>query len=183
MSGGTPPPPPPTPTDSRASLAAALGIFAVGALLVLFVLLSLPPLSAAERALIHIPPRSLDHVKDLARVGSRYTHDYYWTVLASVAVVYVFLQAFSIPGSIGLSVVSGALFGVSVGFPLVIVCATVGPTISFALSHLVGRRVTQWLFPNQMVWFAKQVEARRSSLFNFLLFLRITVCCCAVVCV
>jgi uncharacterized membrane protein YdjX (TVP38/TMEM64 family) len=35
-------------------------------------------------------------------------------------------------------VVSGALFGVPRGFCLVILCATIGPTISFGLSHLVG---------------------------------------------
>lgn len=74
-----------------------------------------------------------------------------------------------------MSFVCGALFGVPVGFPLVIMCATIGPTISFALSHLIGRAVTRWLFPNQMAWFAKQVESRRRNLFNFLLFLRITV--------
>jgi uncharacterized membrane protein YdjX (TVP38/TMEM64 family) len=87
---------------------------------------------------------------------------------------YIFLQAFSIPGSIGLSVVSGALFGVPVGFCLVIVCATIGPTISFGLSHLVGRLVVRWMFPRQMVWFSGQVTKRRRNLFNFLLFLRIT---------
>ncbi len=54
-------------------------------------------------------------------------------------------------------------------------CATIGPTISFVLSHLIGRTITRWIFPNQMAWFSKQVEARRRNLFNFLLFLRITV--------
>merc|ERR1712137_1282801 len=92
----------------------------------------------------------------------------------AMAVLYIFLQAFSIPGSIGLSVVSGALFGVSVGFPLVIVCATIGPSISFLLSHLIGRVVVRLVFPRQMRWFAAQVEQRRRHLFNFLLFLRIT---------
>lgn len=42
------------------------------------------------------------------------------------------------------------------------------------MSHLIGRTITKWLFPNQMAWFAKQVESRRRNLFNFLLFLRIT---------
>lgn len=91
-----------------------------------------------------------------------------------IAVLYIFLQAFSIPGSIGLSVVSGALFGVPVGFPLVIACATIGPTLSYGLSYFIGRAIVKRVFPNQMVWFAAQVDKRRRNLFNFLLFLRIT---------
>ncbi len=53
-------------------------------------------------------------------------------------------------------------------------CATIGPSISFGLSHLVGRLVVRWIFPRQMEWFSKQVAKRRRNLFNFLLFLRIT---------
>lgn len=154
----------------------AIGIilFLVYLSLLYVVFLNLPPLSGEEKNRIHLPPRSLQHIQEIASVGSKYTQDYYFTVMLAIALLYIFLQAFSIPGSIGLSVVSGALFGVPVGFPLVIVCATIGPTISFALSYLVGRAVVRTVFPRQMAWFSQQVEKRRRNLFNFLLFLRIT---------
>ena len=132
-----------------------------------------PPLSPAEREVLTVP-RSLEQARALAALGSKYAHTHYWTVVAAVATIYVFLQAFSIPGSIGLSVVSGALFGQWRGFALVVVCATLGPTLSFALSHLVGRMIVRRVFPRQMAWFARQVAQRRRNLFNFLLFLRIT---------
>ncbi len=148
-----------------------LFVCAIGLLAAVFWML--PPLSPSEREVL-VVPRSLEHVRALAALGSKYTHSHYWTVVAALGCLYVFLQAFSIPGSIGLSVVSGALFGVPRGFALVIVCATVGPAISFGLSHLVGRLIVRRVFPRQMQWFAGQVAQRRRNLFNFLLFLRIT---------
>jgi uncharacterized membrane protein YdjX (TVP38/TMEM64 family) len=160
-------------TTSR-QVAAGVALFLVSVALLAYLILSLPPLSAKDRALVYIPPRSLQQMQDLARIGAKYSEEYPASVMVLVAVLYIFLQAFSIPGSIGLSFVSGALFGVTVGFPLVIACATIGPSISFGLSHLFGRAIVRRIFPSQMVWFAGQVDRRRRNLFNFLLFLRIT---------
>lgn len=158
---------------SWSQLGAGLLLFASACALLGVVFWSLPPLTAAERAVLTVP-RSLDEMRALAAVGSRYTDGHYWAVVAAVGCLYVFLQAFSIPGSIGLSVVSGALFGLWRGFALVICCATLGPTIAFGLSRLVGRLLVRWLFPRQLAWFAGQVAQRRRHLLPFLLFLRVT---------
>jgi uncharacterized membrane protein YdjX (TVP38/TMEM64 family) len=159
---------------SYRQLGVALVLFAASCGVLFVVFSQLPPLSPAEKARVFIPPRSLEQIQALAEIGSKYTTNYYYTVMLAIALLYTFLQAFSIPGSIGLSFVSGALFGVPVGFPLVIFCATLGPTISYGLSHLIGRAVVRRVFPSQMRWFAGQVDKRRRNLFNFLLFLRIT---------
>lgn len=87
--------------EGRGNFIRAALLFGVGLFALLVVFLLLPPLSPDEKSRIHVPPRSIEHVKALALIGSKYTDEYYWNVMLTVATLYIFLQAFSIPGSIG----------------------------------------------------------------------------------
>lgn len=49
----------------------ALALLGISCCVLLLIFRNLPPLSDEERALVHIPPTSLQHVKDLASVGSK----------------------------------------------------------------------------------------------------------------
>ncbi len=82
----------PHSTDGRRATLYALAMFAVGALVLLLVFWNLPPLDADERQRIHVPPRSIQHVQDMAAVGSKYVGEYYYSTMMAVATLYIFLQ-------------------------------------------------------------------------------------------
>ncbi|KAG6396925.1 hypothetical protein SASPL_143084 [Salvia splendens] len=73
-----------------------------------------------------------------------YTSDYTIQVLVGYCLVYVFMQTFMIPGTVFMSLLAGALFGLFKGVALVVFTAT------------------------------GQVVKRREGLLNYMLFLRVT---------
>lgn len=65
-------------------LAAGMLLFVFSLSLVAVAFYSLPPLTEAERRVV-VVPRSLEHVRNLASVGSKYAQTHYWTVVTAVA--------------------------------------------------------------------------------------------------
>jgi hypothetical protein len=65
-------------------LAAGLALFLFSLSLVVVAFYSLPPLTESEKKLV-VVPRSLEHVRNLASVGSKYAQTHYWTVVVAVA--------------------------------------------------------------------------------------------------
>lgn len=59
-------------------LAVGAVCFALSLGLLAWLVVSLPPLLPQERSAIRIPPSSLQDMQALARIGSRYTKDYYF---------------------------------------------------------------------------------------------------------
>ncbi len=72
--------------------------------------------------------------------------------------VYILMQALALPGSIVLSILAGALFGLWKGFLLVTLTATAGASASYLLSYLVGRPLAYWLWPERMQRFRQEVS-------------------------
>jgi uncharacterized membrane protein YdjX (TVP38/TMEM64 family) len=119
-------------------------------------------------------PTNFQEVKDISEILSMYTDNNYYSVMAAFGAVYIFLQAFSIPGSIFLSFLSGALFGVAVGVPFVCLMATIGATCSYMLSYYICRNLVRKFFPMKLALFAAEVSKHRHNILNYILFLRIT---------
>lgn len=94
-----------------------------------------------------------------------YTSDYTLQVLVGYCVVYIFMQTFMIPGTIFMSLLAGALFGVFKGVALVVFAATAGASSCYFLSKLIGRPLVFSLWPDKLTFFQNQV------IFNSLLFL------------
>lgn len=68
-------------------------------------------------------PKSIGQVRDLAHLLSQYTEHSYYRVLCAIFCLYIFLQTFSVPGTIFLNVLCGALFGLKVAFVMtLLVC-------------------------------------------------------------
>jgi uncharacterized membrane protein YdjX (TVP38/TMEM64 family) len=84
------------------------------------------------------------------------------------------MQTFMIPGTIFMSLLAGALFGVFKGVVLVVFNATAGATSCFFLSKLIGRPLITWLWPDKLRFFQAEISKRRDKLLNYMLFLRIT---------
>ncbi|GMI63893.1 hypothetical protein like AT4G17790 [Hibiscus trionum] len=119
-------------------------------------------------------PRSLQDLQILRDHLETYTSDYTIQVLVGYCVVYIFMQTFMIPGTVFMSLLAGALFGVFKGVALVVFTATAGASSCYFLSKVIGRPLVFSLWPDKLSFFQDQVAQRRESLLNYMLFLRLT---------
>lgn len=119
-------------------------------------------------------PRSVEDIQDLRDNLESYTSDYTIQVLVGYCTVYIFMQTFMIPGTIFMSLLAGALFGVLRGVALVVFAATAGASSCYFLSYLIGRPLVFLLWPDKLSFFQEQVAKRREKLLNYMLFLRVT---------
>ncbi|RWR86806.1 hypothetical protein CKAN_01572400 [Cinnamomum micranthum f. kanehirae] len=119
-------------------------------------------------------PRTLKDLRILRDQLENYTSDYTIQVLVGYCMVYIFMQTFMIPGTIFMSLLAGALFGVLKGVALVVFAATAGASSCYFLSKLIGRPLVFSLWPDKLSFFQAQVAKRRESLLNYMLFLRVT---------
>ncbi|XVF52003.1 hypothetical protein PTKIN_Ptkin04bG0230400 [Pterospermum kingtungense] len=119
-------------------------------------------------------PRSLEDLQILRDHLEAYTSDYTVQVLVGYCVVYIFMQTFMIPGTVFMSLLAGALFGVFKGVALVVSTATAGASSCYFLSKLIGRPLIVSLWPDKLSFFQAQVAQRRERLLNYMLFLRLT---------
>jgi uncharacterized membrane protein YdjX (TVP38/TMEM64 family) len=156
---------------SRPYLAAILFLSALSALA--FVFFNFPPLTSEQKAKLKLP-QSIDDVKELGEVISEYKDSHYYTVMLGFSLVYIFLQSFSIPGSIFLSFLSGTLFGLFVGVVLCCFLSATGASGAYMMSYIIGRRILQKFAPDKLAYFGEQIRKHRKNLFNYFLFLRIS---------
>eukprot|EP01116_Phalansterium_solitarium_P005258 TRINITY_DN16749_c0_g1_i1.p1 TRINITY_DN16749_c0_g1~~TRINITY_DN16749_c0_g1_i1.p1 ORF type:complete len:296 (-),score=92.68 TRINITY_DN16749_c0_g1_i1:132-1019(-) len=150
--------------------------FIFGAFLFTIVLLFLnfPPLEREQAEILLRLPRKFQDVKAMGEVLTLYTEEYYFIVLVTFCLVYLFLQTFSIPGSIFLSFLAGALFGLPVGVLLVTSVATMGATLCYLISLFIVRKLVKRLLPDKLELFGAQINKHRQSLLNYIFFLRVT---------
>ncbi|XP_020577533.1 uncharacterized membrane protein At4g09580 isoform X2 [Phalaenopsis equestris] len=151
-------------------VAAGLGVvvsFGIGLLAVYF---SMPP---SDYSFLKLP-RTLEELQTLRDHLESYASDYTIQVLIGYCSVYIFMQTFMIPGTIFMSLLAGALFGVFRGVALVVFAATAGASSCYFLSKLIGRPLAFSLWPDKLGYFQAQVSKRREKLLNYMLFLRVT---------
>lgn len=92
---------------------------------------------SADRHDVRIP-RSFDQLKALNAVLQRYKDEYFFRVMFCWIVIYMFLQAFSIPGSMYMSIIAGAMWGVPLALPIVCASVATGATICYLISSNLG---------------------------------------------
>ncbi|CAL9129220.1 SNARE associated Golgi protein [Musa troglodytarum] len=155
---------------SRREVAAATGVLASYMLGLVGLYLTMP---ATDYRFLKLP-RTLEDLRILRDHLESYTSDYTMQVLMCYFTVYIFMQTFMIPGTVFMSLLAGALFGVAGGMVLVIVAATAGASSCFFLSKMIGRPLVFSLWPDKLTFFQAQVAKRRAKLFNYMLFLRVT---------
>ncbi|WOK92732.1 hypothetical protein Cni_G01423 [Canna indica] len=150
-----------------AAAAAVLASFGLG---LLGLYLSMPALDYGFLKL----PRTLEDIRILRDHLESYTSDYTIQVLMCYFAVYIFMQTFMIPGTVFMSLLAGALFGVAGGMVLVILAATAGASSCYFLSKMIGRPLVFSLWPDKLSFFQDQVARRKDKLLNYMLFLRVT---------
>ena len=83
--------------------------------------------------------------------------------------IYLFKQAFSIPGSVLLNMLYGAMFGDWPGFALVCVLTACGTSCCYIISSLFGKRLADRLFGAKIPRVQKAIDNHRANLFLYLL--------------
>ncbi|OIW06562.1 hypothetical protein TanjilG_03956 [Lupinus angustifolius] len=148
----------------------AIGVFFVFSTVLFCIYLTMP---SAEKGHIKLP-RTLSDLRLLKDHLSTYASNYPAQFILGYCSTYIFMQTFMIPGTIFMSLLAGALFGVVRGIMLVVFNATAGASSCFFLSKLIGRPLVSWLWPEKLRFFQAEIAKRRDKLFNYMLFLRVT---------
>ena len=96
-------------------------------------------------------------------------------VVVAYSALYIFFQAFLIPGpNLLLSVFAGALFpNFAFGTFMVAFSCTAGAVISYILASLLMGPVVERAIPARVAAFRARIAANRDNLFFYLLFLRL----------
>ncbi|KAL8277162.1 hypothetical protein RQP46_010410 [Phenoliferia psychrophenolica] len=145
---------------------------AVGSLYLLLHTL-LPDLDEKDKGAVKMP-KSFDELKALNEVLQVYKERNYWRVLGCYITVYLFLQAFSIPGSMYLSILGGAMYGVLMALPLACFCVATGALLCYLISLQLGPA----LLLNSEKWqrrleaWRARIESHREDLVSYLIVLR-----------
>ncbi|KAG6737882.1 hypothetical protein POTOM_059413 [Populus tomentosa] len=155
---------------TRWELAAALGVFFVFSSGLFCIYLTMP---AAEYGKLKLP-RTISDLRLLKDNLTTYANEYPAQFILGYCSTYIFMQTFMIPGTIFMSLLAGALFGVVRGIFLVVFNATAGASSCFFLSKLIGRPLVNWLWPEKLRFFQAEIAKRREKLLNYMLFLRVT---------
>ncbi|XP_072989663.1 uncharacterized membrane protein At4g09580-like [Typha latifolia] len=156
---------------SRWEAAAAGAVFLVFAVGIFCIYLTMPQ---ADYDKILRLPRNLADLRVLRDNLAVYARDYQAKFILGYCSIYIFMQTFMIPGTIFMSLLAGALFGVIKGVALVVFTATSGASSCYFLSKLIGRPLVSWLWPEKLRFFQSEIARRKEKLLNYMLFLRIT---------
>ncbi|CAB78081.1 putative protein [Arabidopsis thaliana] len=113
---------------------------------------------AAEYGKLKVP-RTISDLRLLKENLGSYASEYQARFILGYCSTYIFMQTFMIPGTIFMSLLAGALFGVVRGFVLVVLNATAGACSCFFLSKLVGRPLVNWLWPEKLRFFQAEVSS------------------------
>ncbi|KAH9958559.1 hypothetical protein BC827DRAFT_1261240 [Russula dissimulans] len=135
--------------------------------------ISLPTLEPEDRPLLRIP-KSFSHLQDLNYLLKKYRDIYPFRVLISYVLTYLFLQAFSLPGSMYLSILGGAVWGIARALPLACACVATGATLCYFISAALGPALlTLPAFRSRLENWSAKISAQRANLIPFLIVLRI----------
>ncbi|XP_072971103.1 uncharacterized membrane protein At4g09580-like [Typha angustifolia] len=156
---------------SRWEAAAAGALFLVFAVGIFCIYLTMP--QADYNKILRLP-RNLADLRVLKDNLAVYASDYQAKFILGYCSIYIFMQTFMIPGTIFMSLLAGALFGVIKGVALVVFTATSGASSCYFLSKLIGRPLVSWLWPEKLRFFQSEIARRKEKLLNYMLFLRIT---------
>ncbi len=103
-----------------------------------------------------------------------YMVENYSAVVSVLCTVYIFLQAFAIPGPAVLAVLMSALFGGWYGAVMSMTCSVVGSSICYTLFKFVGGPILDKFFKSGVAKLRRQIQSNKDNIFFYFLFLRIT---------
>eukprot|EP00043_Microstomoeca_roanoka_P022275 m.256301 g.256301 ORF g.256301 m.256301 type:complete len:275 (-) comp21270_c0_seq1:254-1078(-) len=162
------------PSIVRVVLLFLLTFAAVAAAYYFLIVVNMPPLDAEDWVHIKVP-RDLEATKNLARVLLKYRDEYYFSVLTLWMATFIIAQAFVMPVTVPLCVLSGTVFTPSyLALFYVCVAAACGATGCYLNSKLFLKDIVVHYFPQRCAEWRTRVEHHRDNLLFFVIFLRAT---------
>jgi uncharacterized membrane protein YdjX (TVP38/TMEM64 family) len=135
--------------------------------------LTLPTLDEADRPSLRIP-KSFAQLQALNVILKKYRDIYPFRIVICYTITYLFLQAFSLPGSMYLSILGGAVWGVPLALPLACTCVATGATLCYIISAAFGPAlltVPKW--KARLDKWSDKIRAQKDNVISFLIVLRI----------
>ncbi|KAF7375045.1 hypothetical protein MSAN_00390600 [Mycena sanguinolenta] len=134
---------------------------------------ALPTLEEDDRPKLRIP-KSFAQLQDLNGILKKYRDIYPYRIFICFVVTYLFLQAFSLPGSMYMSILGGAVWGMPIALPLVCCLVACGATLCYLISDALGPALlTLPKWKAKLDKWAHKIEQHRDDMISFLIVLRI----------
>ncbi|KAI0671954.1 oxalate transporter [Trametes maxima] len=135
--------------------------------------LALPTLEVQDRPMLKIP-KSFVELQALNTLLKKYRDIYPYRIVVCYVITYFFLQAFSLPGSMYLSILGGAVWGVPRALPLACACVATGATLCYLISAALGPALlTMPKWKAKLDVWADKLRAHKDDMISFLIVLRI----------
>ncbi|EIW84128.1 hypothetical protein CONPUDRAFT_99940 [Coniophora puteana RWD-64-598 SS2] len=135
--------------------------------------LALPTLEEADRPLLRIP-KSFAQLQALNGLLKKYRDIYPYRIVICYVTTYLFLQAFSLPGSMYLSILGGAVWGVPRALLLACTCVATGASLCYLISAAFGPALlTLPKWKARLDKFQDKIHDQKDNLISFLIVLRI----------
>ncbi|KAG0039582.1 Transmembrane protein 41B [Podila clonocystis] len=148
-------------------------ILALGTVVLVLVLqYTLPSVDEEHRKDLHFP-HSLEDLEALRKILSVYMDKHYYRVMVGFLTVYLYLQTFSVPGSMWLSILGGALFKFWIALTMVSLASAVGATNCYLLSCHFFSKLVKRKFGDRMEKWNTQLERHRNNLMSYIILLRL----------
>ncbi|CAK9782374.1 unnamed protein product [Cutaneotrichosporon oleaginosum] len=157
-------------------------LFAVFSALVLGTFwFGMPKVEPEDRPALKLP-RSFADLQGLNALLKKYKDLYPWRIMLCGVVAYLYVQAFTLPGSMYISILFGAAYGILPGLLLSCLCDSSGSILCYTLSSFLAPPLLELPYYRRMLekWRKKIMgdpekgtEAGKDSVFAFLLVLRI----------
>ncbi|KAG6336363.1 hypothetical protein ID866_2720 [Astraeus odoratus] len=165
------------PSSSRLLFHAAIRmatVFVLSTILLGGILwIALPTLDENDRSSLHIP-KSFDDLQALNALLKKYRDIYPYRIVICYVITYLFLQAFSLPGSMYLSILGGAVWGIPRALPLACTCVATGASLCYLISAAFGPAlltVPKW--KDRLDKWSLKLASQRENIISFLIVLRI----------
>ncbi|KAI9281651.1 snare associated Golgi protein-domain-containing protein [Sporodiniella umbellata] len=135
--------------------------------------LNIPAVNPKDRDDIKFP-RCLEDLRRLNEILSVYMDEHFAKIYILFIITYIYLQSFSIPGSMWLSILGGTLFNFWLTLLTVSMCSAIGSSISYIISGSLGSLAIIKLFGKRIERWSEQLKYHREHMLNYMVVLRIS---------
>jgi uncharacterized membrane protein YdjX (TVP38/TMEM64 family) len=118
-------------------------------------------------------PKNLEDLRRLNAILSVYIDQHFTNVYVTYFITYVYLQSFSIPGSMWLSILGGALFNFWLALFTVSLCSALGASVAFLISASLGSVAVMRLIGERIEKWNEQLVNHKQHMFNYMFVLRV----------
>ncbi|RCH90342.1 hypothetical protein CU098_001520, partial [Rhizopus stolonifer] len=119
-------------------------------------------------------PRNLEDLRRLNEILSVYMDKHFVNIYVTFVITYIYLQSFSIPGSMWLSILGGTLFNFWLTLFTVSMCSAIGSSIAYIISGSLGSLAIIELFGRRIENWSEQLKCHKQHMLNYMVVLRIS---------